>query len=190
MTKYGMVIDLGSCLGCGACIAACDFENQTPWEEGKRRTHVPEFIFGEYPNVERLFVPRLCMHCEDPPCVAVCPTGASYKNEDGVVLVRYDMCIGCKYCVVACPYNARYVDERKHAIDKCTFCYNNRVSQGREPACVESCVGGARIFGDLEDPNSEVYKLIHSGEAVPLRADLGTHPKVRYIFRRKKREGD
>ncbi len=189
MAKYGMVIDLGTCLGCGACIAACDFENETPWEEGKRRTHVPEFIFGEFPDVERLFVPRLCMHCEDPPCVTVCPTGASYKNKDGVVLVHYDICIGCKYCAVACPYNARYVDERKRAIDKCTFCYDNRVLQGRQPACVETCVGGARIFGDLEDPNSEVYKLVHSGETIALRADLGTHPKVRYILRRKKREG-
>ncbi|MDK2373262.1 MAG: 4Fe-4S dicluster domain-containing protein [Candidatus Korarchaeota archaeon] len=183
MAKYGMVMDLRTCLGCGACIAACDFENETPWEEGKRRTHVPEFIFGEFPNVKRLFVPRLCMHCENPPCVTVCPTGASYINEDGVVLVRYDICIGCKYCAVACPYNARYVDERKRAIDKCTFCYDNRVLQGRQPACVETCVGHARIFGDLEDPNSEVYKLVQSGEAVPLRPDLSTGPKVFYIFK-------
>lgn len=181
MVRYGMIIDLRSCIGCGACIAACDMENETPWEEGKRRTYVPKFFFGTYPNVTAVFIPRLCMHCENPPCVTVCPTGASYKTDDGVVLVNYDICIGCKYCVVACPYDARYVDHRRRAVDKCTFCYENRVREGRLPACVETCVGHARIFGDLDDPNSEAGRLAMSGLAKPLRPDLGTKPKVLYI---------
>lgn len=181
MARYAMVIDTRSCLGCGACIAACDLENKTDWRDGKRRTHVPEFTFGEFPNVSKIFVPRLCMHCENPPCVSVCPTGASYKNEDGVVLVHHDICIGCKYCVVACPYEARYLDDRTGTIDKCTFCYDNRVLNGREPACVETCVGHTRIFGDLDDPNSEVYKLVNSSTAVQLRPDLMTEPKVFYV---------
>ncbi len=164
-------------------MAACDLENYTAWEEGKRRTHVPEFFFGEYPEVRRIFVPRLCMHCEDPPCVFVCPTGASYVNEDGVVLVKHEICIGCKYCIIACPYNARYVDHRIRSVDKCTFCYENRVMKGKLPACVETCVGHARIFGDLDDPNSEVHKLVTTGEAAPLRPDLGTKPKVFYVKR-------
>ena len=180
MVKYAMVIDLRSCIGCGACIAACDMENDTPWEEGKRRTHVPRFTFGEYPNVTVVFVPRLCMHCENAPCVTVCPTGASYKTEEGVVLINYDLCIGCKYCVVACPYDARYIDHRKRAVDKCTFCYH-RLKEGRLPACVETCVGHARIFGDLDDPESEVSKIVRTSAAKPLRPDLGTEPKVLYI---------
>lgn len=183
MARYAMVIDTRSCIGCGACMAACDLENDTAWEEGKRRTHVPEFFFGEYPEVRRIFVPRLCMHCEDPPCVFVCPTGASYVNEDGVVLVKHEICIGCKYCIIACPYNARYVDHRIRSVDKCTFCYENRVMKGKLPACVETCVGHARIFGDLDDPNSEVHKLVTTGEAAPLRPDLGTKPKVFYVKR-------
>ncbi len=183
MVRYAMVIDTRSCIGCGACIAACDLENDTAWREGKRRTHVPEFFFGEFPNVTRMFVPRLCMHCEDPPCVSVCPTGASYVNEQGVVLVNHDLCIGCKYCIIACPYNARYVDHRIRSVDKCTFCFDNRVAKGLDPACVETCVGHVRIFGDLDDPNSEVHKLVASGTAVPLRPDLGTKPKVFYVRR-------
>ncbi len=185
MARYGMIVDTRTCLGCGACIAACDFENETPWEEGLRRTHVPKFTFGSFPNITVHYIPRLCMHCENPPCVSVCPTGASYKNDDGVVLVRYEICIGCKYCIQACPYDARYVDERKRAVDKCTFCYENRVVKGEEPACVATCVGHARIFGDLDDPTSEAGALAASGVAVPLRPDLGTKPKVLYIRKAK-----
>ena len=181
MARYGMIIDLRLCIGCEACIAACDMENETPWEEGKRRTHVPRFDFGSYPDLTVLYVPRLCMHCENPPCVSVCPTGASYKNEDGVVIVNYDLCIGCKYCILTCPYDARYVDERKKAVDKCIFCYENRVTRGMLPACAATCPGGARIFGDMDDPRSEAGRLAASGLARPLRPDLGTKPKVLYI---------
>ncbi|MDK2464921.1 MAG: 4Fe-4S dicluster domain-containing protein [Candidatus Korarchaeota archaeon] len=181
MTRYGMIIDLRSCIGCGACIAACDMENETPWEEGKRRTHVPRFTFGSYPNVTVVYMPRLCMHCENPPCVSVCPTGASHVTADGVVLVEHDLCIGCKYCVVACPYDARYVDERIRSVDKCTFCYTNRVLKGEVPACDATCPGRVRIFGDLDDPNSEAGRLAASGLAKPLRPDLGTNPKVLYV---------
>ncbi len=193
MAKYGMVIDLGSCIGCGACIAACDFENETPWEEGKRRTHVPEIFLGVYPDATRLFAPRLCEHCENAPCVAVCPTGASYVNEDGVVLVNADLCIGCEYCVVACPFNARYLDTRRRVVDKCTFCYDNRVLQGRQPACVETCVGGARIFGDLEDPNSEVSRFLSSvdkNRVLNIGERYNLETKVLYVIPKSKRVKD
>jgi Fe-S-cluster-containing dehydrogenase component len=194
--RYGMVIDLNSCMGCGACMAACSIENRTPYWRGEYRTHVADVVKGKYPAVRRVFIPRLCMHCEDPPCVKVCPTKASYRTEEGIVLIDYDKCIGCKYCIIACPYDARYVyhhedveksEEIHHDapyhrvhIDKCTFCVH-RLEKGKQPACVETCVGEARIFGDLDDPGSDVARLVSSGLAKPFKPEQGTRPKVYYI---------
>ncbi len=196
MARYGMVIDLRTCMGCNACVAACTEENQTPYWDDVFRTHVEDIPFGAYPDVGRVLLPRLCMHCEDAPCVRVCPTGASYKTEDGFVLVDYDKCMGCGYCIVACPFGARYryerdmvheaqeryggdVQHRVPHVDKCTFCVH-RVREGREPACVETCPAHARIFGDLDDPNSEVHHLVTSGQAQPI-GSMGPRPKVFYI---------
>jgi len=196
MAHYGMVIDLRTCMGCNACVAACTEENHTPYWSGLFRTHVEDIPFGVFPDAGRVLLPRLCMHCEDPPCVQVCPTGASYKTDDGFVLVDYDRCMGCGYCIVACPFGARYryerelvqeakeiygedVEHRVPHVDKCTFCVH-RVREGREPACVETCPGHARIFGDLDDPDSEVHRLVFSGKAQPI-GSLGPHPKVFYI---------
>jgi len=197
MARYGMVIDITKCVGCEGCVAACSMENHTPYWRGLYRTHIEEHVTGTYPNVGRQFVPRLCMHCENPPCQDVCPTGATYTTEDGIVRVDQDRCIGCGYCMIACPYDARYpfeqdyiaeakqrygqeiVHHNGHA-DKCDFCVH-RLKQGLLPACVETCPLHARIFGDLDDPNSEVAKLVASGKAKPLRPELGTKPKVFYI---------
>lgn len=189
MTRYGMVIDMGRCVGCGACVAACISENlglevAKAMEEGKLdkmelRTHIDEIEIGVFPTVRILFHHSMCRHCEDPPCVRVCPTGASYKNKDGIVLIDKDKCIGCKYCMTACPFNARYIDEVTMTPDKCTFC-EHRVKEGKLPACVEACPTHARVFGDLDDPNSKVSKIVSEG-ATPAGAFYGTKPKVYYV---------
>ena len=191
VSRFGMVIDLGRCLGCSACVAACITENlrnktEKAINEGaeavselKLRTQIKEIDLGEYPAPNVIFFHELCRHCENPPCVSVCPTGASYKTEEGVVLVNHELCIGCKYCMTACPYNARYIHEELRTPDKCTFCYH-RVRKGELPACVEVCPSHARIFGDLDDPTSEVSRLVSEG-AVPAGAEYGTKPKVFYI---------
>jgi len=197
MTRYAMVIDVGACVGCEACVAACSMENHTPYWENKFRTHIEEQVSGSYPNVGRKFIPRLCMHCGSAPCEDVCPTGATYTTPEGVVKVDANRCIGCGYCIIACPYDARFRYERsflkeakemfgeeiahsKPHADKCDFCLH-RVRQGLLPACVDTCPLHARIFGDLDDPNSEVAKLVASGKARPLKANLGTKPNVFYI---------
>ncbi len=179
MTRYAMVIDLAKCLGCEACITACIEENDVPYESGMR-TKMNRIVTGEFPNVNVMYMHRICQHCENPPCVHVCPTGASYQREDGIVLIDYDLCIGCKYCMVACPYLARYLHPERHTPDKCTFCAH-LVEKGRQPACVETCPANARIFGDLDDPNSEVSRILKENKAFPIGAEYGTKPKVFYI---------
>jgi len=179
MARYGMVIDLEKCLGCEACIAACVLENNVPYEKGLR-TQVHRIVTGRFPNVSTIYMHRICQHCEHPSCVTVCPTGASFVNKDGIVLIDYEICIGCKYCMVACPYLARYIHPERHTPDKCTFC-EHRVKDGKLPACVETCPANARIFGDLDDPGSEVAKLVAENRAIPMGAEYGTRPKVFYI---------
>jgi sulfur reductase FeS subunit len=196
MTRYGFVVNLTTCVGCNACVAACSMENQTPYWDGLFRTHVEDVEFGTFPDSGRAIIPRLCMHCEDAPCVRVCPTGASYKTAEGIVLIDSSKCMGCAYCVTACPYGARYRYEKeniekakeyfgedgKHqnpTIDKCTYCAH-RVAEGRKPACVDVCPAHARIFGDLDDPKSEVAKLVNSGKAQQI-GEPGPGPKTYYV---------
>jgi Fe-S-cluster-containing dehydrogenase component len=204
MVRWGMVIDLRKCIGCQACTIACKAENLTP--RGVYWNRVLKRETGEYPNVSREFLPKPCMHCENPPCVRVCPTEASYKRPDGIVMIDYDKCIGCKYCIAACPYGARtYLDDvgsyfpsaglsqveeyrsgehERGVVEKCTFCVD-RLEEGLEPACVQTCPPQARYFGDLDDPESEVSKLIRTNETVQLFRELGTNPSVYYIPRTK-----
>ncbi|MBU0501193.1 MAG: 4Fe-4S dicluster domain-containing protein [Gammaproteobacteria bacterium] len=184
--RYAMVIDLRRCIGCDACMVACKAEYDVPL--GVWRTWVPYRVVGTYPNVRKQFLPRLCNHCDDPPCVRSCPVGATYKVEDGgFVLQHYDRCIGCKACMASCPYNARFLLPKNRTstditgvVDKCTFCHH-RVVQGMAPACVQTCIGRARIFGDLNDPSSEVARLVATLPTQVLRPEEGTKPNVFYI---------
>lgn len=177
--QYAMVIDARRCYGVHACSVACKAEYKVPL--GENRSWVEEIEKGNYPNVSRSFLPRLCNHCEDPACVKVCPTGATWKRaEDGIVVIDKDVCIGCKYCVQACPYDMRFLNPDMGTADKCDFCIH-RVSQGLEPACVEACPSRARIFGDINHPESAVSKLVAGNPVTVLRAEKGTGPNVYYI---------
>jgi len=176
--KYIMVIDLRKCVGCQACTASCIVENSVP--DGQFRTSVTEMEIGEFPNVRKGFLPQLCNHCDEPSCTPVCPTGATFKREDGLVVIDNKICIGCGYCENACPYDKRFMNKETKVMDKCTFCAH-RLQDGLLPACVETCVGGARIFGDLNDKNSEVHSLINNFPIDVLKDEQGTKPQVYYI---------
>lgn len=234
--KYGMVIDLNRCFGCRACMEACKVENNTPaaifW------MHTFRLEAGEYPNTRIWFLPRPCMHCDNPPCVKVCPVGATYKDSNGRVLQDSKRCIGCRFCIQACPYGARYYNDReprknyyldwdgphardvgratngavppyknpeleklypvglagfegkeaplagggkvKGVVEKCTFCLQ-RVEKGLKPACVANCPVQALHFGDLNDPESDVSKLLAQKRPFRLLEEMGTNPKVFYV---------
>ena len=177
--QYGMLIDTRKCIGCHTCSVACKSEFDVPL--GVTRSWVEYTEKGIYPNVSRNFLPRLCNHCRHPQCVDVCPTGATYKRpQDGIVVVDSGLCIGCKYCVQACPYDARFLNPVTGFADKCDFCIH-RVSNGLVPSCVNSCVGGARIFGDISDPTSEISRLLATNPTTVLRPGKGTEPNVYYI---------
>ncbi len=178
MARWGMVMDVRRCTGCQACTVACKAENEVPL--GVFRTHVRYYEIGEFPNVRRARLQHICNHCEKPRCVPVCPTGASQQRDDGIVFVDYQKCIGCKSCMAACPYGARFIHPDLKVADKCTFCMH-RVDTGVVPACVQTCQGGTRVFGDLDDPDSEVNYLINTQPTTVLKPGSGTDPQVRYI---------
>jgi Fe-S-cluster-containing dehydrogenase component len=205
MPRYGMVIDLKRCYGCYACAMACKQKNHTP--PGVFWSRVLKGETGTYPNTVRQALPVLCMQCEEPSCMEVCPTGATKQRDDGIVTIDKDECMGCKYCMMACPYGARYSVEKwesyipdglelspyeeftKNAWEeksgcgvatKCDFC-KDRVAEGREPACVEVCAAKARTFGDLDDPNSEVSILIKTYRGTVLNPEIGNAPQVYYL---------
>lgn len=239
MTRWAMVIDLDKCVACQGCSIACRFENNTPavkpsealkgrairWNDVFPLPVNPVEDHGEYPHVKTRYLTRPCMHCENPPCIKVCPVRATYKDEEGLVRQNYDRCIGCRFCTVACPYGVRYFNWHEPewegalaeyrnpdriegpdtlegpavrplgVVEKCTFCIHRlhkararAEAEGRElrsddyvPACVETCTGKARFFGDLDDPESIVSQLEPSPRAFRLLEDQGTHPKVIYL---------
>lgn len=194
---YGMVIDLKKCIGCHACHVRCKAENGTP--PGVTRAKVLSENVGVYPDVKRSIVPMLCMQCNMPACVAQCPTGATKKDDDGIVTINLEECIGCKACIAACPYEARYfiegeegyfgaelnpyetsayVEARVGAVDKCDFCKGNgRLERGEVPACVDTCVVGARTFGEIDD----LMELVESRGGYQLFPEKGTDPSVWYL---------
>ncbi len=184
--RYAMVVDLTRCTGCMECSLACKAEFDTPL--GVMRTWVKVIERGQFPNVQRRFIPRFCNHCDNPPCVRACPVQATFKHEDGYVLQRYNRCIGCRTCMIACPYNARHLlpadrsnpHDPTRVADKCTFCVH-RVERGLAPACVAACTANALIFGDINDPDSEVAKLVGLFPTDTIKKDLGTRPQVYYI---------
>lgn len=176
--RYGMVIDLRQCIGCNACTVACKSENQVPL--GVFRTWVKEVEVGRFPHVTRHFMPMLCNQCEDPVCTRNCPVGATWTREDGITVIDQDQCIGCRYCIASCPYGARFINPITNTADKCDFCVH-RVEDGLVPSCVNTCVGLARIFGDLNDQESEISKLIARTPTQVLKPEAGTNPRVFYI---------
>lgn len=178
MPRYAMAIDLSLCVGCAACAVACKMENEVP--PGVFNLWIREREVGTYPDLVVEFRPEQCLHCENPPCVPVCPTGASYQTQDGLVLVDPKRCIACGACIAACPYDARYLHPQGY-VSKCTFCAH-RIEEGRLPACVETCPTFCRTFGDLDDPESPVSQALReAGRVDVLRPELGTKPKLFYL---------
>lgn len=197
---WAMVVDLNLCIGCNSCVTACKVENGT--EPDIFWNKVLEQEIGTFPNARRIFWPMRCMHCEEAPCKEVCPTGATYQQADGLVLIDSARCIGCKACMVACPYDARYISENKQGyfsegltpfevqayaqhvqgtVQKCTFC-DHRLEKDLMPFCVENCITGALIFGDLDDPNSAVNKALREARSIlRLKEELGTKPSIFYL---------
>ncbi|WP_265948891.1 sulfate reduction electron transfer complex DsrMKJOP subunit DsrO [Dechloromonas sp. A34] len=178
---WSMLVDTRRCIACQACIMACAMENVSP--EGQFRTVVATYaVTGAEGKTGLAVLPRLCNHCEQPPCIPVCPVGATFKRADGIVLVDGERCVGCAYCVQACPYDARFINHHTGKADKCTFC-SHRLEAGLLPACVETCVGGARIFGDINDPGSEISRRLKAaeGQTQVLKPEAGTTPRVFYI---------
>jgi Fe-S-cluster-containing dehydrogenase component len=160
-------------------MVACSVENNV--RPGKHRNWVRTIgPTGTFPALTMWFRPGTCMHCANPPCEIVCPTGATYRRDDGLVEIDKDKCIGCKYCMPACPYNARYFDETRGVVDKCTGCAH-RVDAGEEPACAHACMTGALVFGDLNDPTSKAAQLLAGGQGRPIGPATGTQPQIFYI---------
>ncbi len=202
--QLALVIDLNVCVGCHACVTSCKEWNTSgsagpltdmnPYganPTGVFFNRVQTFECGTYPTVETIHFPKSCLHCEDAPCVPVCPTGASFKRaEDGIVLVDYDKCIGCKYCSWSCPYGAREFDPVQGVMKKCTLCVDRITDMSlpadrRKPACVLACPTSARLFGDIKDPNSEVSVAIRDNAGFQLMPEWGTQPSNHYLPRHK-----
>ncbi len=191
--RWGMLIDTAQCKeGCNDCVTACNKENGLPSVASTTSVQwIRKIELKEASTGRQVSLPMMCQHCEHPPCVDVCPTGASFKREDGIVLVDRHRCIGCRYCMMACPYKARSfvhepvtdqnpdVPRGKGCVESCTLCVH-RIDVGLQPACADSCTNKAILFGDLNDPNSEISKKIRAVTSVQVRADLGLNTGVRY----------
>lgn len=176
--NLGFLVDLDSCMGCKACEVACKSENNVPVNSWRLRVkYVDE---GTFPDVKRAFTPMRCNHCENAPCVRSCPVVALHVLPNGIVDIDRDRCIGCAACMLACPYGAIYMDPITNTADKCTFCAH-RTEAGLQPACVVACPTQANIFGDLDDPESDISKYIASHTDTRVRKpEKGTEPKHFY----------
>ncbi len=178
MPKYGMAIDLRACIGCHACTIACKSEHEIPI--GVWRCWVKEVEKGAFPDTRREFLPVLCNQCDDAPCENICPTGALFRRADGIVDLDADWCIGCKACMAACPYSQIFIDPNTNTAEKCNFCAN-RLEVGLEPACVVVCPTQCRIFGDLEDPDSDIVRRITHDPVSVRKQEYNTDPNIYYI---------
>jgi tetrathionate reductase subunit B len=198
---YGIGIDINKCIGCGKCANACKLENNVPQAPFYFRSWVEQYtiknngdIVVESPNggidgfqqsvpdkdiFKSFFVPKMCNHCAKSPCTQVCPVGATFETDEGIVLVDENYCIGCRYCVQACPYGCRYIHPDKGTVDKCTLCFH-RLKKGLKPACFEICPTKARIFGDLNDPGSEINYFLKNHTCMVIKPNLNTGSKLFY----------
>lgn len=177
MARLGMLIDLNTCIGCHACSVACKAEFDVPL--GNFRDTVKYVEEGAYPATTRHFIPVLCNHCEDAPCLDACPTDAISRLPDGEVVINEGDCNLNRFCMGACPYGAIYEDTERGAAQKCTFC-DHRTADGLQPACVDACPTNCRVFGDLDDPDSEIAQRAAAGTTV-WKPAAGTSPRVLYI---------
>lgn len=204
--RYGMVVDTARCMGCQTCSVACKVENNQPdgiwWNRvltnGGEAMDTPA---GEHPDLDTQYLTVACQHCENPPCVDACPVGATWKDDEtGIVMQDPSACIGCRYCVVACPYTgvrqfnfdepqyatghpvgaAEAQVHQKGTVSKCTFCAH-RLAKGELPACIETCPARARTFGDLNDPDSDVSRLLRERDHFQLLPEKGTNPSVYFL---------
>lgn len=178
MARYGLYIDISRCLGCYGCVVACkNWYRIKAGYVGRKR--IVDLTKGEFPNISRQIFPVSCMQCDNAPCLYVCPTGALYQRKDGIITIGAEECVGCKLCITACPYQALYFNPETQKADGCNFCAE-RIDSQSVPYCLESCSGEAMVFGDLDDPQSEISRLISATKAKPLSPQLGTKPKVYY----------
>lgn len=185
MSKRCLIVNLDRCSGCDSCVVHCKYENGLGL--GEYWNHVVSVgPHGEFPDVEMYWLPVFCQQCENAACVHVCPTGASYRDPDtNVVLVDKDKCIGCRYCMFACPYGVRHFNEEGGVVEKCTLCSQLTASGADVPACVHNCPTGARFFGDIDDPESDVCKELakYDEECIHSLPDPGgAHPSTKYIL--------
>ena len=176
--RYAMAVDTRRCVGCQSCVLACKAENALP--EGSQRSWIRTETTGTYPQLSMTIFSERCMHCSDAPCVSACPTGASHVGTGGTVLVDRDLCTGCKACVASCPYEARSIHPEGYA-DKCTFCMH-RIERGLDPACATNCPSRAITFGDVNDPESAIAKLLRTRRSKTLRPEAGTEPNLYFLI--------
>lgn len=176
--RYGILVDLRRCTACQTCQVSCKSENRVPL--GVWRTWVKQIEKGRYPAVSKSFLPVLCNNCENPACVTVCPTKASVQRPDGIVIIDPHRCIGCRYCMAACPYSMRYINPLLGIAQKCDWC-SRRIDAGLDPACVVDCPTEAIVFGDLNDPQSAISRMISTLPTSRLKVDMGTRPQAFYI---------
>lgn len=181
--KYRMIHDENLCIGCQACSIACRVENNVPDDVFRLQVRVE--TKGIFPRLKMNFARHSCVMCENPPCVDVCPTHASFQSKDGLVHIDERACISCKYCILACPYDARFINPLTKAVDKCTFCFEKRVSKALNPACVSVCPTNALVFGDMNNQSSLVYQKSQNTYLQFPKEHLNTKPKVVYVPNKK-----